>query len=580
MLNVTLSQLEFMELVRRLSDADQAYLFKHALVQDTAYTSLLKNERKRLHRLIGESLEHSYPDALDENAALLTEHYSKAGHDAKILEFGTRAGDQAARIFANAEAIKQYSSAVDAALRLGCERETIVALVAKLGRVYELQNENERALQTYARLLDLARTHDDPAFELAGLMLQATLRATPTSVFDPQVGRPLLDRALHLARELDDGAAQARILWNLLLLDGFTGNYRAAVEYGEQSLALASALNLKAQTAHILSDIGIYGYFSNGEPEKARDSMAQARALWRELEILPMLGDNLNNSSILEQIWGNYDKALRFSDEALELSERIENAWGKALAHLGRGVVAQEAGDYGQALAELVSGYELARETGSAIQLIVGSTLALFFAGLGDVEAGLDVIRSAAGEIKIIFYRAPSKAALAYLTWLRGDVELANALLVEARPGTPGEPQISYLASIVAEGEIGLAQGRAAEVVSYMSSLIERLRAAGMGGSIADAELYRGRALAVLGQPDAARAAFERAKEQALEIHSRRALSLIYAHWSSLEDAENDMPRANALQEQASALTQSIAATLPEKYRRSYLKLRSKSARS
>src|SRR5438552_18625050 len=70
-----LTQLETTELVRRLQDTELAYLFKHALVQDTAYTSLLKNERKRLHRMIGETLEREYPNAVEENAALLTKHY-------------------------------------------------------------------------------------------------------------------------------------------------------------------------------------------------------------------------------------------------------------------------------------------------------------------------------------------------------------------------------------------------------------------------------------------------------------------------------------------------------------------------
>ena len=63
-LNLPLARLETTELVRRLDEVDLAYLFKHALVQDTAYASLLKNERKRLHRLIGQTLEHAYPNAL------------------------------------------------------------------------------------------------------------------------------------------------------------------------------------------------------------------------------------------------------------------------------------------------------------------------------------------------------------------------------------------------------------------------------------------------------------------------------------------------------------------------------------
>lgn len=567
MIETTLSRLETAELVRRLSEAEPAYFFNHALVQDMAYASLLKNERKRLHRLIGEMLERTYPDALDENAALLARHYSEAGSDPKIVEFGTCAGDEAARRYAHVEAIEHYRAAVQAALRIQAGRETLVTLVSKLGRMYELQNEPRRALETYAQLPEMARTENEPAYELAGLMLQATLYATPTAVFDPEIGRRLLDRALQLARELEDGAAEARILWNFLLVNGFSGNYRAAVEYGEQSLALADKLNLKTQIAYTLNDLGTYGYSATGESQKARDAMHRARALWRELDILPMLADNLNNSAILEFMSGDYTQAGNLADQALALSERTENIWGKALAHGVRGWVAYETGDYGKALAELQSGYVLACETGSGIQILIGTTLAFLYASLGDVQAGLEVIRVAEGEIEISFYRPPGKAALAYLTWLSGDVDRAKAVLKQAQPRAADEPRFSYLASIVAQGEIGLAQGQAEEVAEYMREVGSQMRAAGLNSFTADAQCYLGRALAELGNEDEARAAFALAEQHALETNSRRALLAIYNHWGLLERANGDAERADALREQGRVLRQSITATTPLKYR-------------
>lgn len=571
-----LSHLEATRLIRRLNDArvtagELEYLINHALVQDTAYASLLKHERKRLHRLIGETIEHVYPDALSENAALLAKHYTEAGDDAKILEYGLAAGDSEARVFAKPEAIEHYRAALDAALRLGAERDTIIGLVTKLGRMYELQDANTRALETYARLVELGRARHEPAYELAGLMLQATLRATPTSVFDPHIGQQLLDRALELASELNDGAAQAKILWNLLLLNGFTGRYHAAVEYGEQSLALARDLGLETQIAYTLNDIGNYGYFASGHPEKSREAMREARALWRQLDILPMLGDNLNNSGILEYMRGDYAQAQQFVDEALAVSERTENAWGMGLAHTMRGCLAYEGGDYGKALQELQPALELARLTGSGIQLITGTNLALLYAELGEIEAGYEAIQVAQGEVGIALYRASSKAALAYLTFLRGEVERAYELLKEARPRTRDELQFSYLPSIIVEGEMGLAAECTADVISYMQPIIESLSAYGFGSFVADAELYLGRAFLVLGDIAAARQAYERGAARAAQVGSRRALSQIYAHWASLERAAQNQDRADDLQTQADRLVESIAATLPEPYRTGFL---------
>ncbi|TAH48104.1 MAG: tetratricopeptide repeat protein [Chloroflexota bacterium] len=568
-----LARLEITELIRRLDELDVAYLFKHALVQDTAYSSLLRNERKRLHRVIGETLEREYPHALVENAALLTKHFSEAGDDAKILEYATCAGDAEARVFAKAEAIEHYRAALDAALRLDAERETIIALATKLGRMYELRDDYTNALATYARLSELAREQNDARFELEGLMLQATLRATPTAVFEPRIGQQVCDRALALARELNDGQAEAKILWNLLLLKGFSGNPREGVKFGEQSLALARQLNLKTQIAYTLSDIGIYGYFANAQPEKARAALNESRAMWRELDDLPMLANNLNNAGILEYILGDFALSQTYYAEAQEISERIDSAWGLMLARSSRGVHAAEAGDYGAALEALQFAYDLGQRMGLGVTIIAATNLAIAYGAVGEIEAGYQIIQIAAREIEIPLYRVPAKAALAYLTFLRGEVERAESILQDAHPPAYTELEFSYLPSIIAEGEIGLATGRAPRVVEYTETVATNLIQFGIQNFVADADLYRGRALTMLERFDEARVAFERAHEYATRLGSQRVLWQLYAHWAKLERAQENFERAAELEIRARELIDSIAATLPEKYRAGFLQI-------
>ncbi|MDL1895437.1 hypothetical protein FBQ82_04140 [Anaerolineae bacterium CFX7] len=571
--NSALNQLESSDLVRRLHEEELAYLFKHALVQDTAYASLLKNERKRLHRAIGETLEREYPHARVENAALLTKHFLEAGDDAKILEYATCAGDAEARVFAKAEAIEHYRAALDAALRLDAPRETIIELVTKLGRMYELRGDYQDALAVYERLSALAQSRDDARFELAALMLQATIRATPTPVFEPRLGQAICDRALARARELQDGAAEARALWNLLLLNGFTGRYQDAVVYGEQSLALARQLHLTEQIAYTLNDLGNYGYFATGQFAKARAALTEARGLWRELDKLDMLSDNLNNSSIFETMWGAFAPARAFSDEALAVSERVGSLWGQALAHTSRGVLDAEVGNYGAALAQLQTGYRIAQQTNSGILFIAATNLTLAYSMVGAFDLAFDVIQVADQEIEIPLYRAPAKAALAYITFLRGDLQGAQLLLENAHRGGAMDLVFSYLPSIIAEGEIRLACGDAAYAVNYLETLAKNLISFGIQNFVADADLYRGRALTALHRFDEARAAFERAYEYATRIRSQRALWQILLHWGNLERAQNNLERADELETQARALIASIAATLPENYRAGFLRM-------
>src|SRR3990172_2344393 len=79
------------------SQPELEYLFRHALVQEAAYYSLVKQDRKHLHGLVGEALERTYPDRLEELAPLLAQHFTEAGEDERALKYYTLAAGSAAR---------------------------------------------------------------------------------------------------------------------------------------------------------------------------------------------------------------------------------------------------------------------------------------------------------------------------------------------------------------------------------------------------------------------------------------------------------------------------------------------------
>src|SRR3970040_2353021 len=106
-----LTTLEASGLVRLAAvQPELEYLFRHALVHEAAYGSLVKADRKQLHLAVGEALESLYPEqaASRELAPILGEHFSKAGDDARALKYLSLAGAAAARVYANAEAALHY----------------------------------------------------------------------------------------------------------------------------------------------------------------------------------------------------------------------------------------------------------------------------------------------------------------------------------------------------------------------------------------------------------------------------------------------------------------------------------------
>src|SRR5207253_9447371 len=88
------------------------YLFRHALVQDAAYASLLKQDRRTLHRLAAETLLATYPDRKRELAAVIAMHYEQAGDAQAAAPYLVEAGAHAHGPVAHREALSFFERAV------------------------------------------------------------------------------------------------------------------------------------------------------------------------------------------------------------------------------------------------------------------------------------------------------------------------------------------------------------------------------------------------------------------------------------------------------------------------------------
>src|SRR6187431_396942 len=107
-----LNELESSGLIRLAQvQPELEYAFRHALVQDAAYSSLLRQDRRRLHLAVGEVLEKLYPDRLDELAGMLAHHFIRAGERERGVVYARRAARQAQAMYAYDEALQHIQSA-------------------------------------------------------------------------------------------------------------------------------------------------------------------------------------------------------------------------------------------------------------------------------------------------------------------------------------------------------------------------------------------------------------------------------------------------------------------------------------
>lgn len=567
-----LSQLETAQLVRAAGEWE--YLFKHTLTQETVYESLLRSTRREIHERVARTYEDLYADRLDEFAAPLAQHYAEAGNDTKTLEYSIRAGDAAARMYANTEAILHYTHAIAIAKQHATALEE---LFLKCGRAFEHSGQFAKALENYQAMESCARDRADRAMELAAVMARATLHATPTTVQNLDLGRVLLDHSLALARELKDRAAESKALWNLMLLEYFCGHQSQAIVFGEEALEIARDLGLREHLAFVLNDLA-RNYAAVGQRDPAHRALTEARALWQAMGNLPMLADNLSTAADNAASFGEYDQAMAYAQESYRISLSIGNLWNQAYSRWIMGNVHSERGELDQAQTALNETIQLGDQAGFVIAAWIARVVLAWTCGdLGLPARGIAMLEPHVERVRQIDvpFKAWGLGILGYLYLLDGNAAQARAFLDEAKQSA-NLFDIGALVPVVytlTEGAYVMAHHDFARVEQMAHDLLARYAETTIHMFKSDVMLLAARALRAQNKIDESRAMLMQARAEAEALGVRRVLWAILAEWSALEERTGNREKAEALRAESRAIIEFIVAHTPDEFRASFLNL-------
>ena len=576
----SLTRLEASGLIRPAnSEPELEYFFRHALVQDAAYSSLLKSDRRILHRSVGETLEQLYPDRCDELAPRLAAHFAEAGDLARAQHYFTRAGDEAARVYANAEAITHYTRALELARHLeALTTEHWIHLYTALGRAFELSARYDDEYDLYYEMERYAQHRADRTLELAALIARATLCVTPTPKYDFARGEALSHQALTLAQELTDPQAEAKIHWNLMLLYRNAHRAAEAIAHGERSLALARDHNLREQLAFALHDLTL-AYSSSGQRARALATQQEVIPLWRGMGNHPMLADGLGNLAILHFFSGQFAEAEANAIEGYEVSRMINNYWGQAYSRGTLGYIYLERGEVAQALQIMQAVLMVAEQAGLTMALAgIGADQALAYCAVGALEQGRALAEKARGYTRFPqppFLRAWALVSLARAHILLGEFAQAEADVAEAAQGL-NLNELTWVSPIfmaLAQSELALARQDYARVLGVMEDLLAHLRPAGVRVYVADALYLQGRVLLEKGKKEKEGRRGKKEGEEAEALGSRRSLWPSLAALSQLEAQSGRPAEAHHLRREALSHILFIADHCPSMLRESFLNL-------
>jgi class 3 adenylate cyclase/tetratricopeptide (TPR) repeat protein len=546
-----LGTLESAGLIRAAPTTSDGYEFHHSLTQEAAYGTILLRERKTLHLQVGEALERLYANRLEEFAPLLEHHFLEAADDERTLRFAKLAGDQAARLYANADAIVHYDAAIDAAGRLRADDELLRNLFPSRGLVLQLVGRYDDAEANYEHMHELGEASRDRAAELAAITSLTTLYTTATAKMDAAKGRRSAEEAARLAAELGDRDAESKALWNLMNLNVYgSGDLREAVELGERSLAISRELGAREQTAFTMTDLW-RPYVGVGDLAAARRTLEEARPIWHELDNLPMLTENLGSAAQLCHLTGEDDRALSLATEARSVADSAGNLWGQAYASMAALDVHLDRGELGTAIHLMREAVEMGERVGFLAPLVTTrATLAATYAYLGDLEDAGD---GAERALEVATERVPSARpwpllCLARIHVLAGEADAADAALAVCDPDLLPElsrTQASLDVELV-RGGIALAKGehgRAIEIADQLLARLDRIRVRQFAEA---ARLLKGRALRASGDAVAATDVLREARSIAEDLGHRRILWEILAELAEVGGEERSALLAGA----------------------------------
>jgi class 3 adenylate cyclase/tetratricopeptide (TPR) repeat protein len=354
-----LRELQGLELIYEKGALQEpAYIFKHAVIQDVAYNSLLRERRRNLHRAVGYALEELYPDRVADHYEELAHHFSQGEEWAKAFEYLAHSGDRAKDASANQVALEWYTRALDAAARVpgGVPGKRLAEVHQRRGQIFTTSARLDEGLADAERMLELARAEADRRLEAEALADMAYAHHLALSWDHVPELKRCAEEAYAIAEEIGDDRLRARTLFLMGSLDQMEQRLTEADAKFTESLRIARAGGFRAIVVQSLTLGGV------------------------------------------QHVWqADFDGAIAVAREAETTSREIHDGFNEVFAMSNRAFAHLGLGDYGAAYEVIRAARDLARERDN--HFIVGrvtNTLGYLYQEFGDFTRARELDRESA----------------------------------------------------------------------------------------------------------------------------------------------------------------------------------------
>ncbi len=347
---------------------EKKYLFRHILVHDTAYSSIIEANLKKLHKAAAESMEEMFSGELDSISIFLMHHYDKADEKSKAIEWGFKTmkrytGEEQLKITLRMESLlqdEQSGRQLD---------ESVLKVLSYREKALDTMADREEQRKTIQRMIDLAeKTGSD--LNMAVALKKRGAMAMHTG--DMKAALENMNKALELASAADNRHFKSIVLGNLGGLLGNQGQIDQAQEYFEKALEIHREVGDLNSESIILMNIGVM--------QKARGHMARAKDYFNQsIEIARTVGDRITEANVLTNtgslLWrmGLLDEAEDYYSQSLDMQRDLGNRRSEGITLCNLGILLMNRKKYDESLSNYTRALKIVREVGDS--LMEGSIL-------------------------------------------------------------------------------------------------------------------------------------------------------------------------------------------------------------
>jgi class 3 adenylate cyclase/tetratricopeptide (TPR) repeat protein len=537
-LDQVLGDLKSLELIYEKAYLPEiSYMFKHALTHDVAYSTLLLERRKALHRIVAATIEELYADRLPEHYETLAHHYYEAKQWDKALDYLMKSAQKAADAYAGHDAIRYYDRALEAAEQLGdVPLGTLFDIYHGKAQVCFVVNEWNVAAQCYSDLIEIARREGDRKLEGVAL---GGLGFAQTIAHDFEAADVTAKEALEVADQLDDDAVRTGALMVTTFLGVLRGNVAESVETGKRTAALARKTEQPFYEC-FCDELFILGYSWRSLYEEANRNAELGVARAEEYNMTEPLAFNKWARGVALASSGRYSEAIAGLTDAIAFCERIGDKAVRSRAWNTLGWAYMELCDFERGIAFNRKGLEIAEEVGDP-EITINAQL-----NLADAAFATGDRERATKDLEALYESLPSLHE--WMKW-RYSQHLMHSL-----------------------GEAVLAAGDPDRAMSLAAECLALAHATDSKKNIVKGRRLRGQALLARGELDGAQKELDMALDMAKESSNPPQLWKTWAAVGELRRLRGDRERSREAFREAASVISGIAAELTDdKLRETFL---------